>query len=99
MSQITGIDQVNEEFLIEGFMDWQWFDERLAFDAEEFGSDREIFVNEEIISLLRRNALWWPELEITNERGSRDIEERAVTVLADGQAFYRAVFGHNSSRF
>lgn len=90
--QITSLDQVNEEFSIEAFMDWQWVDERLVFDAEAFGSDREVFVNEEVEQMLKRNAIWWPELEITNERGSRDVEERAVTIFADGRVYYTEQF-------
>lgn len=87
--QIPSIDQISEDFTVEAFMDWQWVDERLAFDAEEIGSDEAVFINEEVVALLFDNALWWPELEITNERGSRDVEERTLTIHSDGHVSYQ----------
>ncbi len=90
--QITSIDQTDEEFSIEGFMDWIWHDPRLAFDAEEYGAAHTEFVNEEVKSLLFRNQIWWPDLEITNERGKRAIEDRVLTVHADGKVEYMERF-------
>lgn len=90
--QITSVDQISEDFSIEAFMDWEWLDPRLAFDAEAYGYGEKLFVNEELEALLFRNEIWWPELEITNERGSRDTEERALAIHPDGTVLYRERF-------
>ena len=90
--QVTDVDQISEDFTIEAFMDWEWIDPRLAFDAEAYGYEEKLFINEEVEALLFRNEVWWPELEITNERGSRDTEERALAIHPDGTVIYRERF-------
>lgn len=90
--QVTDVDQVSEDFTIEGFMDWKWRDPRLSFDAEAYGAEKKLFINEEVEALLYRNAIWWPELEITNERGSRTTEEMSLAIQTDGTILYRERF-------
>lgn len=90
--QITDVDQISEDFTIEGFMEWVWDDPRHIFDEHEYGYEEKMFINEEVEALLYQKVLWWPELGITNERGAREIEERALGIHSTGEIIYRERF-------
>lgn len=63
-------------FKAEMFVDVEWHDDRLAFDKDEVGSDKEVFLEHEAELELER--IWWPDIEFENEQGERQDRKSVV---------------------
>lgn len=77
-------------YTAEIFMDLEWRDPRLAFDPEVEGTSRKVYQDGSVDEELRQ--IWWPNVEIENEEGSRKIEVRTLAVHADGTVEYTERF-------
>lgn len=77
-------------FKAEVFLDLEWHDPRLAFDPEEVGTDREVFLEHEAELELER--IWWPDIEFENEQGERHTESRELVIEPDGTVEYSERF-------
>lgn len=88
---IPSIDEVNEQFTLDGYMFAKWTDPRLAFKASG-GQDVEKVYNV--------CEIWMPSFEMINAVGPRQQFDRSLTVAPDGTEHYSERF-HTvlSSRF
>jgi hypothetical protein len=77
-------------FEAEMFMDLQWKDERLAFDAAEYGYDRKIY--EEHAAEIELEQIWWPDIEIENSSHGRQTENLELIIFSDGTVEYEEKF-------
>lgn len=77
-------------FEAEVFLDLKWHDPRLAFDAAEVGTSKEVFLEHEAELELER--IWWPDIEFENAQGERDVEGRELVILPDGTVEYSERF-------
>ncbi len=90
---LTKVDPPSEAFptfRAEVFLDLRWRDPRVAFDPEEAGTDREVFLEHEAELQLER--IWWPDVEFDNAQGTRHVEARELVILPDGTIEYSERF-------
>ena len=98
VDEITEVDESNNSFKMQGFLDLIWCDPRLAFNPEEMGTNVEIFLEDDAHEEL--NNIWWPNLEFVNEHEPVSIENLTLLVHPDGTVEYRSKFGgHLASNF
>jgi hypothetical protein len=83
VADIIDLDEMDETFQAELIILAEWTDPRLAFDADEYGSDRKLFQGgfqfDEVYSG------WWPSLIFLNEIGSGDLNAIQIEVFSDGR--------------
>ncbi|WP_108682538.1 ligand-gated ion channel [Methyloceanibacter sp. wino2] len=83
LADIIDLDEMDETFQAELIILAEWMDPRLAFDAEEYGSDRKLFQGgfqfDEVF------GGWWPSLIFLNEIGSGDLNALQIEVFSDGR--------------
>lgn len=77
-------------FRAELFMDLEWNDPRLAFDPDQVGVEREVFLEHEAELELER--IWWPDIEFENEQGERHPESRELVISKEGHVSYSERF-------
>jgi hypothetical protein len=77
-------------FEAEVFLDLVWNDPRLAFDPNEVGVEKEVFLEHEAELELER--IWWPDVEFENAQGEREIEGRELVISPDGTVEYSERF-------
>ena len=93
---LIGLDKVSPPssafptFDAEMYIDMQWYDERLAFDPAEVGTDQKIFIEHEAELELER--IWWPDIGIENGEGVRLTENIELIIFADGLIEYEERF-------
>ena len=91
---IFAIDEQAETFEIEAFIYADWFDDRLAFDPVEAGTETKIFQGETAVELLKTDV-WWPDLEVVDVRGPRERLNTTLTIDYDGFVTYTERFHAN----
>lgn len=91
---IFAIDEQAETFEIEAFIYADWFDDRLAFDPVEAGTETKIFQGETAVELLKTDV-WWPDLEVVDVRGPRERLHTTLTIDYDGFVTYTERFHAN----
>jgi hypothetical protein len=83
LADIIDLDEMDETFQAELIILAEWTDPRLAFDADEHGSDRKLFQGgfqfDEVF------GGWWPSLVFLNEIGSGDLNAIQIEVFSDGR--------------
>jgi hypothetical protein len=90
---LTSVDPPAEAyptFEAEVFLDLMWNDPRLAFDPDEVGAKKEVFLEHEAELELER--IWWPDIEFENGQGERDVEGRELVIAPDGTVEYSERF-------
>ncbi len=90
LDRVSAPSDASPEVEVEMFMDLQWKDERLAFDAEEYGYDRKIY--EQHAAELELEQIWWPNVEIENEVHGRETENLELIIYPDGTIEYAERF-------
>ncbi|MFW6197946.1 MAG: hypothetical protein ACOC5B_03700, partial [Myxococcota bacterium] len=90
ISRVAPPSEAFPSYEAELFLDLRWRDPRLAFDSEDEGVDRKVYQGHAVEAEL--DELWWPNLEIENEEGSRQIEARTLVIDADGTVEYTERF-------
>lgn len=88
---ISRIDEREQVFEIDADLIGEWWDERLAFDPEQFGDGEKVYQGEIAVEKLK-TGIWWPDFEITDSRGPRDRIGTELRIDADGYVFYRERF-------
>lgn len=83
LADIVALNEVEETFQAEFIILSEWMDDRLAFDAEVFGSDRKLFQGD--FQFNEVFAGWWPSLLFINEIGSGDLNALQIEVFSDGR--------------
>ncbi len=76
---IASIDEVAQQFQIEGFLIAHWTDPRLAYQPKDPG---------DIMRFLKPGEFWMPRLEMVNAAAPRDSYDTAIRVSPDGSVNY-----------
>ena len=84
--EILEVDPRAETFLVEADLVGTWTDPRLAGSP-----DRLVFQNDAALEALK-TQIWWPGLELSDAKGSRDRMHIDLTGFPDGSVFYRERF-------
>lgn len=88
---IPSIDEVNEQFTLDGYLFAKWKDPRLAFKAE---------AGAEVEKVYKAGEIWMPSIEMVNGAGPRERFDLSLTVAPDGTVHYAERFhAVLSSRF
>lgn len=88
---IPSIDEVDEQFTLDGYLFARWTDPRLAFKPE---------AGAEVEKVYRPGEIWMPSIEAVNGVTARDRFDRSLTVAFDGTVHYAERFhAVLSSRF
>ena len=80
---ITNIDETRNTFDVELDVQVRWTDTRMAFDAEEAGTDRRVYVGPKAEKFF--DGLWTAQIVLANPVGQMGTGARKVTVHADGR--------------
>jgi len=81
--QVSNLDQINQTFEIEGYLEARWLDPRLAFDANVFGRDVKEYHEQRAASQLGE-TVWWPSIEIVNASAGGTLDRYWLRIEADG---------------
>lgn len=86
--QVEEIHETTESYTLKVFLDLRWNDPRLAFDEDQSGA--KLVFNEEHAAEMRHD-IWWPDLEIRNERHPPEVENQELIIYADGSVEYEEI--------
>lgn len=89
--KIFRIDENEEIFEVEATLDAAWSDPRLQFDAAAVGNDTKVYEGETAAEALK-NEIWWPNFDVADSRGNRDIINLSISVDSEGEVYYRERF-------
>ncbi|HEY6419149.1 MAG TPA: hypothetical protein VIX59_09115 [Candidatus Binataceae bacterium] len=76
---MASIDEVTEQFQIDGFLIARWKDPRLAYQPQD---------KDDVVRYYEPNAFWIPRLEIVNAAAPRDNYDVSIRVAPDGTVRY-----------
>jgi hypothetical protein len=85
--KVYDISTVDESFKIDGYFSYSWSDPRMAFDSAEQGTKKFIYTNERLEDFLTGD-MWFPEMEIINSLGTREVDNKALTIHFNGRIQY-----------
>jgi hypothetical protein len=80
---ITNINEVRNTYDVEMDVAVKWRDERLAFDADEAGTDRRVHVGPD--SERVHKNIWTAQIGVANPVGNLSIGQEKLTIFADGR--------------
>ena len=86
--QIAGIDQREEIMSIVAALKLKWLDPTLAFNPEECQCAYKVYNDRNFNEFLDQVGGRWPEFTIYNQQGNRWVQNRDVTITADGEVSY-----------
>lgn len=87
---ISNINPVQNQFMVEGFIDMIWCDPREGFDPDTLGWHEKIFLEDDATNELQ--LIWWPDINFPAQVGSRDIENLELIIFEDGTVEYEERF-------
>ncbi len=90
VDSLDSIDETENTYAVDGFIDLIWCDSRLKFDAEEAGTPSEIYLEKDAEEML--GEMWWPDLAFKHETKPHQIKNVELTHHEDGTMEYRASF-------
>jgi hypothetical protein len=80
---MAAIDEVSEQFQIDGFLISRWKDPRLVYQPQD---------KSDVIRYYEPNAFWAPRLEMVNAAAPRDSYDISIRVEPDGTVHYMERF-------
>jgi len=83
---VNSVNGATETFTASVYLDIKWKDSRMAFDAAKFGDKRIIFSGDGADTQLQ--TMWSPEVSPANLTGDPQVEDKALTIYADGTVEY-----------
>ena len=89
--RVFEIDTNAEFFSAEATLQAQWNDPRQIFDETTFGTDIIVFHGPAAEEVLK-NRVWWPNFDIDDSRGSRNIINQSLAIKSNGDIFYTERF-------
>ncbi|WP_250986291.1 hypothetical protein [Methanoculleus oceani] len=86
LDQITGVDQVSENFAAVANIWMEWTDPALAFSPDECGCRVKIYRS--IDDFVTAEGSRWPEFTLINQQAQRWTQNQLILVQPDGTATY-----------
>jgi len=90
VDSLDSIDESENTYAVDGFIDLIWCNSRLKFDAEEAGTPSEIYLEKDAEDML--GEMWWPDLAFKHETKPHQLKNVELTLHEDGTMEYRASF-------
>jgi hypothetical protein len=88
LQQITGVDQIAENYGIVATLVMDWMDPALAFSPDECQCAFKLFTGEDFVGFVTDNDISWPEFTLFNQQGKRFTQNQVVLIRPDGQSTY-----------
>jgi Neurotransmitter-gated ion-channel ligand binding domain len=85
---IINLDQPRQTLRARYAFSLHWKDTREAFESED--NKPAIYIGEEVEE--RKNKMWWPDPQITNQLSEISVLNKRLLIRPDGDIFYSAVF-------
>ena len=90
INKIYNVNSVEETYQIDGYLEFEWLDERLSFDPQT--AERPlIFENDKAADLIKSDV-WVPAFEFVNIQGEQDTQHFQVSIQPDGTVTYEERF-------
>jgi hypothetical protein len=86
MLDVTEVNGASERFSASIYLNLKWRDSRLAFDVEKVGAKRVLYPGSLADEQLQQ--IWSPAVDVTNLAGEPQIENKNLTIYADGSVEY-----------
>ena len=90
INKIYNINSVEETYQIDGYLEFEWLDERLSF-VPRTPELYLIFENEKASDLMK-SEVWVPAFEFTNIQGKQDTQHFQISIQPDGTVSYEERF-------
>lgn len=91
LNKIAEIDTVSETYLVDAYLSAEWSDPEAVTRLVRPGDERSLYLDQATDDLLSR-SVWWPDLELINTLGGRDVNDVRLEVLRDGRLRYTERF-------
>ena len=91
LNKIAEIDTVAETYLVDAYLAAEWLDPEATARLVRPGDQRSLYLDQATEELLSR-SVWWPDLELINTLGGRDVNDARLEVLSDGKLLYTERF-------
>jgi len=90
INKIYNVNSVEETYQIDGYLEFEWIDERLSFDTET--ADKPMIFENDKASDLIKSDVWVPAFEFVNIQGKQDTQHFQVSIQPDGTVTYEERF-------
>lgn len=91
LNKISEIDTVAETYRVDAYLYAEWRDEVGARILSRPNEERTLYLDDATGELLGR-VIWWPDLELVNTVGGRDVGDTRVEVSDEGRILYTERF-------
>lgn len=91
LNKIAEIDTVEETYVVDAYLAAEWSDAEATARLIRPGGERSLYLDQATEELLSR-SVWWPDLELINTQGGRDVNDARLEVFGDGRLRYTERF-------
>lgn len=90
INKIYNVNSVEETYQIDGYLEFQWIDERLAFESES--ADSYLIFENDRASEVMKSEVWVPAFEFVNIQGKQDTQHFLISIEPNGTVTYEERF-------
>lgn len=91
VNKIYNVNSVDETYQIDGYLVFNWMDQRLRFNPLDSLSDVLIYENARALGLVK-NKIWMPSFELINIQGQQETQNRQIIIKPNGNITYNERF-------
>ncbi len=88
LDQITGVDQIAENYSAVYVLEMRWYDPGQAFSPDECRCQFKTFTGSGFNSLVSDENFRWPEFNIYNQQNNRWIQNQGIIIETNGNMTY-----------